>query len=106
MGQGKMFGEPLRLAGQRFLKPGSSPAGQRPGRRAANNRLERIPMRTLPFLGALLGLGALGLHWHATTSEPARAPGPRQPFGLDKRVPWTTSNLKGFPEPPPPYRTE
>ncbi|HEX5103987.1 MAG TPA: PQQ-dependent sugar dehydrogenase, partial [Pirellulaceae bacterium] len=30
----------------------------------------------------------------------------RKPFGLEKRVPWTTSNVVGYPEPPPPYRTE
>jgi uncharacterized repeat protein (TIGR03806 family) len=30
----------------------------------------------------------------------------RKPYGLEKREPWTTSNVKGSPEPPPPYRTE
>ena len=30
----------------------------------------------------------------------------RKAFGIDKRVLWTTSNVKGSPEPPPPYRTE
>jgi uncharacterized repeat protein (TIGR03806 family) len=51
---------------------------------------------------AILLAGMLG--WQATgadTDKPVR-----KPFGLEKRVPWTTSNLKGFPEPPPPYRTE
>ncbi len=28
------------------------------------------------------------------------------PFGLEQRVRWTTSRIKGTPEPPPPYRTE
>ena len=28
------------------------------------------------------------------------------PFGLDKRTPWTTSNFRGRPEAPPPYRPE
>lgn len=27
-----------------------------------------------------------------------------KPFGLDRRVPWTTSRLVGSPDPPPPYR--
>jgi uncharacterized repeat protein (TIGR03806 family) len=27
-------------------------------------------------------------------------------FGLEKRVPWTTSKVIGSPEPPPPYKTE
>jgi len=29
----------------------------------------------------------------------------RKPFGLEKRIPWTTSKVIGSPEPPPPYRT-
>jgi uncharacterized repeat protein (TIGR03806 family) len=28
------------------------------------------------------------------------------PFGLTERTPWTTSNFRGRPEPPPPYRAE
>lgn len=28
------------------------------------------------------------------------------PYGLQKRVPWTSSNIRGRPEPPPPYRPE
>jgi uncharacterized repeat protein (TIGR03806 family) len=63
-------------------------------------------MRTLTFLSALLVSAALWLHWHTTAAEPARAQAQRKPFGLDKRVPWTTSKVKGSPEPPPPYRTE
>jgi uncharacterized repeat protein (TIGR03806 family) len=62
-------------------------------------------MRTLSFLGALLGLGALCWHGHST-AEPSAAQAPRRPFGLEKRVPWTTSKVIGSPEPPPPYKTE
>lgn len=29
-----------------------------------------------------------------------------KPFGLSKRVPWTTSKVVGTPDPPPPYRLE
>src|SRR5262245_9897319 len=32
-------------------------------------------------------------------------PAPKPP-GLDRRVPWTTSRVRGSPEPPSPYRTE
>src|SRR5262245_1347704 len=28
----------------------------------------------------------------------------RKEFGIDKRVPWTTSKVKGSPEPPNPYQ--
>src|SRR6516225_1740645 len=27
-----------------------------------------------------------------------------KPFGISKRVPWTTSRLTGSPDPPPPYK--
>jgi uncharacterized repeat protein (TIGR03806 family) len=30
----------------------------------------------------------------------------KKPVGIDKRVPWTTSRVKGSPEPPAPYRSE
>src|SRR5438094_650264 len=40
----------------------------------------------------------------------AAADGPDKPvrkeYGIDKRVPWTTSRVIGSPEPPPPYTTE
>jgi uncharacterized repeat protein (TIGR03806 family) len=59
-------------------------------------------MRRLLCLGTVCLLGVLW--WQAPAaekSEPAR-----KAFGLDKRVLWTTSKVKGSPEPPPPYRTE
>jgi glucose/arabinose dehydrogenase/mono/diheme cytochrome c family protein len=34
----------------------------------------------------------------------AAAPAEEKPFGLSKRIPWTTSKVVGSPEPPPPYR--
>jgi uncharacterized repeat protein (TIGR03806 family) len=37
---------------------------------------------------------------------PSPAGPDRKPFGIDKRVPWTTSRIKGSPEPPPPFRSE
>jgi uncharacterized repeat protein (TIGR03806 family) len=63
-------------------------------------------MRTLPFLGALLAAGILSWHWCSPAAGPAGGKPKPRPFGLDKRVPWTTSHVKGSPEPPPPYRTE
>lgn len=58
-------------------------------------------MRTSLFLAALCGGAALWLHWHTAAAQEQRAR-----FGLERRVPWTTSRLQGFPEPPPPYRAE
>ena len=31
---------------------------------------------------------------------------PEKPFGLDRRVPWTTSTITGSPDPPPPFAIE
>ncbi len=44
-----------------------------------------------------LALPAVGL---------AEKSAPKKPAGLTKRTPWTTSRIKGSPEPPPPYRLE
>src|SRR5947209_6439361 len=63
-------------------------------------------MYKLLSLGVLLGAGALCLHWHSTAAEPTTAKAQQQQFGLEKRVPWTTSKVVGSPEPPPPYKTE
>src|SRR6476620_557000 len=30
----------------------------------------------------------------------------RRPFGIERRTPWTTSRVRGAPDPPAPYRTE
>jgi uncharacterized repeat protein (TIGR03806 family) len=38
-------------------------------------------------------------------TSPAQQP-ERKAYGLEKRVPWTTSKVIGSPEPPPPYKTE
>jgi uncharacterized repeat protein (TIGR03806 family) len=35
----------------------------------------------------------------------ARADEPEKPYGIEKRIPWTTSHVVGSPEPPLPYRT-
>lgn len=44
----------------------------------------------------------------AAENLPATAQSKRDaaPFGLQRRVPWTTSNFRGRPEPPPPFRAE
>jgi putative heme-binding domain-containing protein len=40
------------------------------------------------------------------TATSVRADGEKRLYGIDRRVPWTTSRIKGSPEPPPPYRFE
>src|SRR6516165_5893328 len=51
------------------------------------------------FLGFLR---CLHLFLCFTASGFAEEPG--RPFGISKRVPWTTSRLTGSPDPPPPYK--
>jgi uncharacterized repeat protein (TIGR03806 family) len=60
-------------------------------------------MRLSLLLTALLAGGVGVSLWisHAAHTQPPV----RKPFGLDKRVPWTTSKVIGSPEPPPPYKT-
>lgn len=58
-------------------------------------------MRRVLLLAAIVAVG-----WSASVAEqPDKGP-VRKPFGLEKRVPWTTSKVIGSPEPPPPYKTE
>ena len=53
-----------------------------------------------------LPLAVLQLSLAVSAAQAADDQPVRKPFGLEKRVPWTTSNVVGYPEPPPPYRTE
>ena len=53
------------------------------------------------FLSLALVLSFFSLAVAGDADKPTR-----KPFGLEKRIPWTTSNIVGYPEPPPPYRTE
>ena len=39
-----------------------------------------------------------------TPSAAAGVQSPAKPFGIDRRIPWTTSRVIGSPEPPLPYR--
>jgi uncharacterized repeat protein (TIGR03806 family) len=59
-------------------------------------------MRNATITGLIGGiLIAAGWQASAGDTEPVR-----KPFGLDQRIPWTTSKVIGSPEPPPPYKTE
>src|SRR5262245_22192541 len=73
-------------AGRLPYRPGSTFAGGGPAM--------RIPIGASLFAAALLGLAL---------DTPAQD---RRPFSLDRRVPWTTSQVRGSPDPPAPYRTE
>src|SRR6516164_6026401 len=54
------------------------------------------------FLSVPLPAVLLLLVWGSHAED---VPAPK-PVGLDKRVPWTTSRVKGSPEPPQPFRSE
>ena len=55
--------------------------------------------RLLPFLILLLAGGVIGgVKPNARADEPVE-----RPFGMESRSPWTTSRVKGSPDPPLPY---
>ncbi len=59
-------------------------------------------MRTGIIIAGLVACGGLfALFQTSAADQPVR-----KQFGLEKRVPWTTSKVIGSPEPPPPYKTE
>src|SRR5262245_28926737 len=57
-----------------------------------------LPLLPAGLLATLLSLPAAP---PAAVAEPAPK---KRPYGIDKRVPWTTSRVKGSPNPPAPYR--
>src|SRR5262245_24297227 len=59
--------------------------------------------RILSVLAALVILMGAVLFGY---SPDGRGDDKPKPSGLEKRVPWTTSRVRGSPEPPSPYRTE
>ena len=56
------------------------------------------------FAFVLTILTASLLFWLARGVPATEPPAPTKPFGLDKRIPWTTSRVVGSPNPPLPYR--
>jgi len=71
----------------------------------------RHPLAYSPLLRVILRgtvrsyLFSILATWTAVALYPNfQAPPADKPYGLDRRVPWTTSRLEGSPEPPPPYR--
>ena len=62
-------------------------------------------MRSLTLLLLPLAVAAGWLLCDTRAADPARKDG-GPAVGIDKRVPWTTSRVKGSPEPPPEYRSE
>ncbi len=62
----------------------------------------RLPV-ALSVLGAAV---LLVIFCNTRAADPAAKKAGDKPVGIDKRVPWTTSRVKGSPEPPAPYRSE
>jgi uncharacterized repeat protein (TIGR03806 family) len=61
-------------------------------------------MRSVSLFVSFLGLSVL-FSWIPQVAADADKP-LRKNYGLEKRIPWTTSKVIGSPEPPPPYKTE
>lgn len=66
-----------------------------------------MPQRTA-LVAMAVGVALAGvLLGRAADDRPVDGPqAARKPQGLDERVPWTSSRIRGTPDPPPPYRTE
>jgi uncharacterized repeat protein (TIGR03806 family) len=62
-------------------------------------------MRSLTVLAASVA-GVLLAVLYQTRAAPEEKKAGAKPVGIDRRVPWTTSRVKGSPEPPAPYRPE
>lgn len=72
--------------------------------------MNKSTLYTLPFLFVVSILGLLIArprpgHTQAPPVSNSAEPSAR-PFGIEKRIPWTTSRITGSPEPPHPYRVE
>src|SRR5438105_14732087 len=63
-------------------------------------------MRNVAVLLILLAGVVTGLSVSPRAGESKKDEPQRRAVGIDQRVPWTTSRVKGSPEPPPPYRSE
>src|SRR5437016_8741931 len=63
-------------------------------------------MRTRVVLPILLAGAVAALSVGPRAGESRKDEPQRRAVGIDQRVPWTTSRVKGSPEPPPPYRSE
>lgn len=63
-------------------------------------------MRPPLYLLLSLSAFALALAACALATEPPNPVTTAKPYGLDRRVPWTTSKVVGSPNPPPPYRAQ
>ena len=59
-------------------------------------------MRTVVGLLTLLAGAVAALCISPRTNETDKVEPKRRPYGIEKRVPWTTSRIKGSPEPPKP----
>ena len=82
---------------------------ERTGTTAANEGVARTMSRHLEFKSRSFGLRtkiALIVLGIAASFCGVRAAEEEKPFGIDHRIPWTTSRVVGSPEPPLPYAVE
>src|SRR5258708_10728144 len=86
----------------------STPMGDSPAQTPQANRLRHPCRRRLRRLLYAKVMDTMTLRW-SLLCVPVIAmlladTGPPKPFGMEKRVKWTTSRLVGSPDPPPKYR--
>lgn len=63
-------------------------------------------MRWFMLLVVVMLAGLASWQFETPAADTPQEKPVRKAFGLEKRVPWTTSKVIGSPEPPPPYKTE
>ncbi len=68
-------------------------------------KLRRSTLVVLPAVASMAVLGWFALSQPTGRAAQAKGDGAK-PFGIDKRVPWTASKVKGSPEAPYPFRAE
>jgi uncharacterized repeat protein (TIGR03806 family) len=73
-----------------------------PERRRRSFRSGKTPPVRTPILALLVLLSGSALVFVFGADDKRNS----RPYGLARRVPWTTSRVVGSPEPPPPYRPE
>jgi len=57
----------------------------------------------LPLAGLLLGISGYMI-WDLPPASRGQPAPVSKPYGIARRIPWTTSRVVGSPDPPPPYR--
>src|SRR5947209_1574970 len=86
------------------LRVGPTRCAQRSRPSKTNGRVGPRGRFRTATIAVLLGGMFLSFLARSDSNAQQKAPSPAEPpYGIEKRVPWTTSRMMGSPEPPAPY---